>query len=350
MPLPDDSHVTPFEKHRVRAGISIPEMAAQMYMPVEEYEAMDQGRTRPVVMDIIAFCEILGIHPVDLCPEPPDGAPLPRTMRDTLMAVEQAPGQDPEWRNRARERLKEEVKRADKILSKNIAGIAPLLSAFGFSRNLKTFNAPLYDLDAAHDGLLQNIIEGGRDNLRGVIEAYLNAHQLALEEEFIFQAESHRRIELKREKNKEAIKNMARFVYGESGHLAAIDRLKERVSMTDDLAQLRATLVSNPWLLGKPLVPDTDRRQSSLILMLHGTWIGPRLKKQERNQYELMVSAQKALADFCQWRGHPRTQRLIDWIESWLVLDNHLKGGPVATRYLVRECMKRYAPGSKPQT
>lgn len=341
-------YASPFEKHRVRDGISIPEMAARMYMPIKEYEAMDQGRARPVDMDILAFCEILGLHPVDLYPEPYDGIPLPRVMRDVLMAVDQAPGQNPEWRARARERLRDEVKRADKMLLGNLVGITPLLRAFGFSGDLKKFNAPLYDIDAAHDGLLQEIMEGGSDNPRGMIEAYMNAHQLALEDELVFQAESHRRITLKRQANKDAVKNMARFVYGESGHLEAIDRLKERINSADDIAHLRADLVTNPWILGRPLAPDSDKRQSSLILMLHGTWIGPRLKKQEVAQHELMLEAYKALTAFKEWRAHPRARRLVDWLENWLVLDNHLKGSPIAARYLVHECMKRYAPGPKP--
>lgn len=351
-------YATPFEKHRVLAGLSIENMAPLMIMYVDEYAAFEQGKVRAVPHDILAYCEALELHPLDLYAEPYPGMPLPVELRDVLQIAEQSPLYDTSFRKRAYDRLMLELERSNAMLEANVDELHPLLISLGYAPGLQNYHVPFYDCENENiSEFLQDIIDGGTEHPRGTVNAYLNAYNLVLEEERDVHLENHQNLTKRSQSNDRIMHSVGTILYGNAGIEFALERLRQKIIQAQNISALKEDLLANPETLGRLTFAATnglpfrqieeERRlelQSHLRLLFVAARHDVQYDEAIRNQSDTVNAVAKVLADFVSWRESPRTQCLLDWFENWLVLDNHLGGRHSPTRFLIKDRVGKRSP------
>lgn len=341
---------TPFEKHRRMERRSIEDMAGLMHMSVDAYVAFEQGEVRPVPSDILTYCEGLHLHPLDLYAEPYPGTPLPEELRDALLIAYQSQRYDPAFRDRARVRLTLEHERSNGMLRSNKDELHPLMISLGYSPDLRRFHAPFYDCDDdSISAQMQELVEGGEDNARGLINAYLNAYQLVLEKEVTVHANLHRVLDRDRRINAKKMESMARVLYQDSGP-EVVARLRQKIIETQEITVLKTELRDNPQMFGKFSSSATEGKaigamseegrallQERVLFLMLSARQDTRFEAALKNQLETVKASLKAYRDFSTWRESPRTQHLFDWFENALTLEHSLGGEHGSIRSLLRQ-------------
>lgn len=355
-----DDFATPFHKMRVLEQITDSEMAAKLDMNLDEYLDFELGNVRPVLEDIMNFCDAVHCHPLDLYAEPWGGVPLPREIFEALISVvEDKEFYDEAYRQRARDRLEVELRQAEALVTEGVNEYKPLFIAMGYSPDLKTFNAPLYtapqwaqtsspppvspgkDLTTGKDAVIDTaaLIDQGVEHPRFYIENCLNAYEIELETRYNVHLQLSTNMVARIAKNKEIMRGLALHLYGEAGADVAAARLTDwLVKNPGARERLRETYLSNLALIS-PLLPQhiaaqnrqdqaalNEMRTKARLLFQAVTinirndqnFPGETASKHARAAYHEWNS-------FKIWRASPRTQRSLDWFDNWLVLCGLLK-------------------------
>lgn len=356
----DTTWKTPFEKHRTLDGLDQPEMAGRMGWDIDQYRAFEQGTVRATATDVLRFCDLLALHPLDLYPEPGADVPLPAEMRDALRDMVRDPTRDSFARERALERLRAEHDRAESILKACVDEINPLLVALGFASDRRDYHAPLYRRRAAGEGApsrLETMIEGGRHNTRGLINAYITASVVAQEDFLDLQTQVLQPLVSKRDMYGDVVSRVAAFIYGKDGAETAIERLRAHLSDNDDVRGMRDRLVSNPSMLWTPAVGVRHKVldlpyvaewrglgfYECLGLMVGATKMHMIFAAAAERQMKTVNAVLKSVDDTHKWLRHPRTQRLLDWFENWLEVDASLDGDDAPDADLIAARLPRLA-------
>ena len=355
-----DDFATPFHKMRVLEQITDSEMAEKMDMQLDEYLDFELGNVRPVLEDIMNFCDAVHCHPLDLYAEPWGGVPLPREIFEALISVvEDKEFYTDAYRQRARERLDLELRQAESIVTEGVNEFKPLFISMGYSPDLKTFNAPLYtppewtqsavpkppststSLTVGKDAVVdtRSLIDQGVEHPRIYIENCLNAYEIELERYYNVHLQLSTSMAARMVKNKEIMRGLALHLYGEAGADMAMARLADWQSKNPGARErLRETYLGNLSLIC-PLLPQhaaaLSRQDQGAINEMRGkarllfqsvtinlrneqNFPGETVSKHARTAYHEWNS-------FKIWRASPRTQRSLDWFDNWLVLCGLLK-------------------------
>lgn len=353
-----DDFATPFHKMRVLEQMSDTVMAEKMDMDLDEYLDFELGNVRPILEDIMNFCDAVHCHPLDLYAEPWGGVPLPREIFEALVSiVEDEEYYDDAYRQRARDRLDVELRQAESFVSEGVNEFKPLFIAMGYSPDLKQFNAPLYtppewtassgpkppstSQTAGKDPVVdtRSLIDQGVEHPRMYIENCLNAYEIELERNYSVHLQLSTGMAARIAKNREIMRGLAVFLYGEANADVAIMRLTDwQYKNPANRERLRESYLGNPGMIC-PLLPH---HASALIrqdqggindirskgrLLFHSVTINIR---NEQNFPGETVSKHARAAyhewsSFKVWRASPRTQRSLDWFDNWLVLCGLLK-------------------------
>lgn len=328
------SYATPFEKHRRLEGMTPENMAEFMQMSLDKYIAFEQGKVRPSPQDILTYCATLDLHPLDLYAEPYPGIPLPAELRDALLMADRAPNGDRAFYERAKERLALEQIRGNAMVESNRDELSPLFSSFAYS-----------SLVPEDKALAHGNPKGEREDPRGMLNSYLNAHKLVLEDEVIVQAEIHRVLDKRSRTNAAIMRSIATILYREES-AGVLERIGKEIREKNNIADLKIALRRNPYLFGALAPSATEgkvtgenareflRERQALLLVAVNYDV--RYQRILQDQTQSMNFAMKALQNFEEWRESPRTQRLLDWIENGLVLDKHLGGDHRMAGYIER--------------
>lgn len=341
-----DEYMTPFHKARVLEQIADWEMAEKMGMSLEDYNAMEQGLAKPLPMDILTFCESVDCHPLDLYTEPGGGVPLPQEIFESLLIMLDQQGYEESDLVRAKDRLDVELRNSNTMLENNVNEIAPLLIAMGYAPDMKSFNAPLYHpMDEAQKkqtevkgGLFtETLIDHDSGRPRVYMENCLNAYEIELERKF----KIHRRLvaEMTNKfiKTQNAMQSLAVSLFGQEGSEVAVGRMMQVISSVPNRDLLREKFLQNPGIIWD-LTPDNYRAlqangsgaqdiRTKAKLFFHAAVLNARNQAIMQNE-DFSNPSKNAFREWNQfklWRGSPRTQRLLDWFENWLVLAGRLK-------------------------
>jgi DNA-binding Xre family transcriptional regulator len=340
-------YATPFHKMRVLEQLADWEMAEKMGMNVDDYNAMEQGRAKPVATDILMFCEVVDCHPLDLYVEPGGGVPLPQEIFESLLIILDGQGYDVPFLVRTRDRLDVEIRNANIMLENNVNEISPLLIAMGYAPDMKKFNAPLYrPRDEAQKKLIEGqgglfsetLIDKGSEQPRVYMENCLNAYELELEQSSRIHMQLAAEMVNKSIRTKDTMRNLAVYLYGQEGADIAMGRLGAFLASTPDRDALRDQFLQNPGLLWD-LTPQNHRAMQykgsveaqTVRTKANLLFRAAILDERNRSKFEGGDVAHHSKTAFHEWnhfklwRSSPRTQRLLDWFENWLVLAGRLK-------------------------
>ncbi|MGZ9097321.1 MAG: hypothetical protein ACXW30_03375 [Micavibrio sp.] len=343
----NQDYATPFHKMRVLEQLADWEMAEKMGMNVDDYNAMEQGLAKPLAIDLLTFCEVVNCHPLDLYVEPGEGVPLPKEIFESLLIILDDQGYDVPFLVRTRDRLDVEIRNANIMLENNVNEIAPLLIAMGYAPDMKKFNAPLYcprdeaqkKLTEGKGGLFSEVlIDKGSEQPRVYMENCLNAYELDLEQAFKIHMRLAANMANKSIRTKETMLNLAVYLYGQEGADIAMNRMASFLASSPDRDALRNQFLQNPGLLWD-LTPKNHRAmqykgsEEAQTVRTKANLFFRAALLDERNRHafeggDVSLHSKAAYHEwnhFKLWRNSPRTQRLLDWFENWLVLAGRLK-------------------------
>lgn len=336
---------TPFKKFRYHEQLTDYEMAAAMEMPVEDYCALENGLVRVTAPDVMRFCHVVECHPLDLYVEPWGGVPLPQEIFQALLIMIDDGGYRSEDLQRAHTRLDQERHQAQVMLESNVDELKPLLSALGYSQDLRHFHAPLYtpaDLsglsaDARRRFANEMVIDAGVDQPRIFIENCLNTYGLELERHMATHRMILNQFTERVARNQAVMEGLADKFYGENGATALV-RLKGMIPPDPDgQAALKEDFIANPniaWVMtdaNRAILDQHGANREDLQirarLLFNATVqsIKNAAEIRESKREELSLRAHKQWYRFQQWRNSLRTQRLLDWMENWAVLSQRAR-------------------------
>lgn len=356
----DDDFATPFHKMRVLEQFTDSEMAEKMDMDLDEYLAFELGTVRPVLEDIMNFCDAVECHPLDLYAEPWGGVPLPREIFESLISVvEDKEYYDDAYRLRARDRLDIEMRQAEAMVNEQVNDYKPLFIAMGYSPDLKNFNAPLYNapdwakesrppppsavdaLNASNGAVIdtQGLIDHGVEHPRVYIENCLNAYEIELETRYNIHLQLSANMAARVTRNREILLGVAKHLYGDEHAVTAVARMVDWQRKNPTIKErLRDSYLVNLGVIGLLLpqhVAAINRQDSGAIseirtkarLLFQAASI--QIRNEENFPGESVSKhARAAFHEYNSlkvWRASARTQRLLDWFDNWLVLRGLLK-------------------------
>ncbi len=316
---------TPFEKYRRQERLGVEEMAERMHMPIEDYVAFENGKVRPVPIDILAYCEALDLHPLDLYAEPYPGTPLSPELRDALWLADRSPCYEDSFRQRAQQRLVLEYRRGTAMLESSREELVPLRIAMELSSGPQgeAFYHCDDDFTAQEDR-----------TPRVMFNNCLNAYQLMLEDEVALHTQIYMTLGNAYRRNVERMEKAAKVLYGVERE-NVIERMRQHIAQTQSVRLLKEMLRQNPYFFGAldPVVmkgksfaemtgEDQNHLQERLQHLLSVVCVDTRCQEALKNQSGSMDHSIAALRDFEVWRESPRTQYLLDWFENHLILDD----------------------------
>jgi transcriptional regulator with XRE-family HTH domain len=307
--------MTPFDRIRNARNIDTGEIAKRMGWEVSDYTKLENGNMRASAETILAFCRAAKCHPLDLYyPEAGAETPLPREIFYSLVAMIEVPGFSDHDRARSQSRLNVEHRRATTMVLANRDYLRPLLTAIGYSPDLKTYRAPLYDTSKNDEGVA----------VREVIDMSLLENQMLLENDLNTYQAIHERARKAFSVNEKIMLRKAGALFGAQRANAAIAALSGLLDQWDDKKALERAFKQAPDIVGTIIQKGEDINPAQVLgdkrvffqAVKRHTRQAPLLEEMEAHVRE----AGERLKSFMRWYESDRTGRLLDWCEDCEIL------------------------------
>lgn len=307
--------VTPFAHMRISRDMRLAEVAKRMGWETSDYSELEYGDMDASPETVLAFCRAMKCHPLDLySPEAGPETPLPREIFYSLVAMVVVPGFSDQDRVRSLLRLDLEHRRAKSMVLENRDCLRPLLASLGYSPDLKTVLAPLYDATEDDEEI----------GARGIMDRSLLQNQMMLESD-----RDTYQLLLDREKeamdtNEKTMICKAAALFGAAKAQGAVERLSALLEKSDDKRSLCRTFMRNPDIVAPILRQDSNINPAQILEDKRAFYDAVECHvEQSRHMNRIEDNLRKAdaqLRKFVNWWDNEKTLRLLDWYEDCEIL------------------------------